>query len=343
MKHGGHSSPGQRFRRDARKELVRSERPGSIRAEVRRVREGDRSRMSARSAQMPELPSASADRMAEAGERSDRDGTITPQMRRYTLDCDACGREIEFEPGNLPGKCPFCSAALFPEALRTELEQKLIRGQDGQCFLGPEEWDLVRDAAGALSERKPEKDLSPAVKSKPSSSSLQEALLELLEVAERANTPEQWIEELERNESWAPLMDQLQKVFRLEGRVAAYHLFAEAAACVDGRDRHSFLLVIELLMSLKPEGGMQSMLAVQMFSVHQSAMRAMSAAMNPHIGPEASERHFNRATRAMRTYAQQAEMFAKLQGRIAQQRITVERLDVNAGGQALVGSVRGEG
>jgi hypothetical protein len=266
------------------------------------------------------------------------------EAERYTLDCDSCQREIEFEPGNLPGKCPFCSATLFPEEIRSSLEQNLMcQGGVQRGLLGPEEWDLIRDAPGALREREPEKGPSPPAKKEPGSGNLREVLLELCEVAQRVNRPEQWIEELERNEFWAPLMDQLQQVFRLEGRYAAYQLFAEAAACVDGRDRQSFLLAIEMLMSLKPEGGMQSMLAVQMVSVHQSAMRAMSAAMNRHISAEVSERHFNRATKAMRTCAQQMELFARIQGRITQQRVVVERVDVSAGGQAIVGSVRGEG
>jgi hypothetical protein len=46
-----------------------------------------------------------------------------------------------------------------------------------------------------------------------------------------------------------------------------------------------------------------------------------------------------RATRLMRLFNEQLEAMAKLKGKTGQQKVTVEHVHVNAGGQAIVGAV----
>ena len=50
------------------------------------------------------------------------------------------------------------------------------------------------------------------------------------------------------------------------------------------------------------------------------------------------ERNINRATKLMRTFVAQMEALTRYRGK-GQQKVTVEHVHVNAGGQAIVGSV----
>ena len=62
--------------------------------------------------------------------------------------------------------------------------------------------------------------------------------------------------------------------------------------------------------------------------------------------PEAIDSNVIRATRLMRLFLEQVEALQKLQGKTGQQKVVVEHVHVNEGGQAIVGAVsatNGEG
>jgi hypothetical protein len=93
------------------------------------------------------------------------------------------------------------------------------------------------------------------------------------------------------------------------------------------------------LAELQPTNATEAMLAAQMIATQRSAMRFITRAMAPDQSSDTIEMNVNRAVRLMRLFNEQAETMAKLKGKSGQQRVVVEHVTVNHGGQAIVGAV----
>ena len=93
---------------------------------------------------------------------------------------------------------------------------------------------------------------------------------------------------------------------------------------------------------LGAEDSLQSMLVTQMLSIHQLQQSTMSFAHG--IGDLETKKYYtNTAVKLSNCFVQQAGLLAKLQG-IGGQKITVERVEIHQGGQAIVGNIhRGMG
>ena len=82
------------------------------------------------------------------------------------------------------------------------------------------------------------------------------------------------------------------------------------------------------------------MLAVQMVATHSAAMECLRRAAIPDQSLEARDMNLKHATKLLSLYARQLETLDRHRGR-GQQKITVEHVTVNAGGQAIVGAIEG--
>jgi hypothetical protein len=103
--------------------------------------------------------------------------------------------------------------------------------------------------------------------------------------------------------------------------------------------RKQVSVAIETLDEIKPEGALQSMLAVQMIGVHNTAIKFLMRATDQDQSFEGADANVLRATRLMRLFSDQLEAFAKLKGKTPEQKVTVEHVHVHEGGQAIVGNV----
>lgn len=95
---------------------------------------------------------------------------------------------------------------------------------------------------------------------------------------------------------------------------------------------------LALVHALKPKDAVESMLASQMTGTHMLAMECLRRANHPDqtfVGRDVNLRH---AERLMRIYSQQVDTLNKHRGK-GQQKVTVEHVTVNEGGQAVVGNV----
>lgn len=95
----------------------------------------------------------------------------------------------------------------------------------------------------------------------------------------------------------------------------------------------------DALIALDVNGGLQSMLAAQMLSIHELQQRTMTYA-NAIDSLELKKYYTNTAVKLANCFVQQANVLAKLQG-VGGQKIIVERVDVHQGGQAVVGNIQG--
>lgn len=96
---------------------------------------------------------------------------------------------------------------------------------------------------------------------------------------------------------------------------------------------------IAIMGELQPTNALEALLSVQMIAVHRTAMRFITRATAPSQTVEGADLHVLRATRLMRLFTEQTEALARLKGKSGQQRVVVERVTVNHGGQAVVGAV----
>lgn len=96
--------------------------------------------------------------------------------------------------------------------------------------------------------------------------------------------------------------------------------------------------LIALVHELEPRDAVESMLCSQIVSTHALAMECVSRANLQGQTFEGRELNMRHAERLMRIFNQQIDTLNKHRGK-GQQKVTVEHVTVNEGGQAVVGSV----
>jgi len=93
-----------------------------------------------------------------------------------------------------------------------------------------------------------------------------------------------------------------------------------------------------LLNGIEPRDEIEGMLAIQMVGVHNLAMETLKRAMLEGQTLEGKEANVNQATKMLRTFTAQMEALKRYRTG-GQQKVTVEHVHVNQGGQAIVGNV----
>jgi hypothetical protein len=95
---------------------------------------------------------------------------------------------------------------------------------------------------------------------------------------------------------------------------------------------------VAMLKGIKPRGNLEGMLATQMVATHSTAMECLRRAMlegQPSAGRDLNLKH---AAKFLAIYTRQLEVLDKRRGK-GQQKMTIEHINVEPGGQAIVGHV----
>lgn len=98
------------------------------------------------------------------------------------------------------------------------------------------------------------------------------------------------------------------------------------------------LRAVELFEELKPQDAAETMLAAQMVGTHTAALDCLRRAALANQTFEGRDLAFKHATKLMTLYTQQLATLNKHRGK-GQQKVTVEYVNVEPGGQAIVGNV----
>ena len=125
------------------------------------------------------------------------------------------------------------------------------------------------------------------------------------------------------------LLDQIVQTFR--GTVSSDGADNEATAAAVNK-------TMAILNGIQPQDELEGMLAAQMISVHNMAMRTMGLAMLGGQTFEGKKSNVNYATKMLRTFMAQMETLKRYRTG-GQQKMIVEHVHVNEGGQAIVGTV----
>lgn len=101
--------------------------------------------------------------------------------------------------------------------------------------------------------------------------------------------------------------------------------------------------ILDTIKNINPADHVEAMIAVQMFSIHNAIMKNCSLAVNFIESTdiktiEVTNLRFNMINKLARTFAMQMESLTRYRTK-GQQKITVEHLQINSGGQAIIGSV----
>jgi hypothetical protein len=99
---------------------------------------------------------------------------------------------------------------------------------------------------------------------------------------------------------------------------------------------------LSLLAGISPNDEFEGMLAAQILASHNAAMECFRRAMIAEQTLEGRKENLGQANKLSRTHATLLEALNRHRGK-GQQRVTVERVHVHEGGQAIVGNVEGGG
>ena len=136
-------------------------------------------------------------------------------------------------------------------------------------------------------------------------------------------------------QSFGTTSDELQNYFMQQIRL----VFSESASSTEGDKLiASFCKGITILHELKPRDVIEVMLIIQMIGVHNLAIATLSRALLPSQAAESAEAYIQQTTKMLRTFAQQMDALKNYR-RTGQQKVIVEHVNVNQGGQAVVGSI----
>ena len=94
----------------------------------------------------------------------------------------------------------------------------------------------------------------------------------------------------------------------------------------------------KLLEQINPQNELEGLLALQILGGHETAMECLQQSRLPAQTPAGRDTNLKHAVKFMGLYIKQLEALARLRGK-SQQKMTVERVNVESGGQAIVGQV----
>ena len=93
-----------------------------------------------------------------------------------------------------------------------------------------------------------------------------------------------------------------------------------------------------IFSGMKPKDSIEAMMITQMIAVNEMALLASERALITEQPDEFVGKNMNRATKLCRSYASLVEALTKYRTK-GQQKITVQHVNVNDGGQAVIGDV----
>lgn len=99
---------------------------------------------------------------------------------------------------------------------------------------------------------------------------------------------------------------------------------------------------IAMLSEIAPQDGLEGMLAAQMVAVHYLSLECANRSMLSEQTVDGVNNNINRVTKLMRTFTAQMEALQRYRNG-GKQTISVQHVNVEDGGQAIVGNVTGGG
>lgn len=100
--------------------------------------------------------------------------------------------------------------------------------------------------------------------------------------------------------------------------------------------------MMQAMSAFEPANEVEGMIAAQAVAMHFVTMDSLARAQRAERG-DFRQQHLSAANKSARTYAALLDALNRHRGKITTQRVVVENVTVEAGGQAVVGAVTGAG
>ena len=139
--------------------------------------------------------------------------------------------------------------------------------------------------------------------------------------------------------------EEYWKKFGVESENAASSILSQMINAKDQRfkyDNSCIHAALSMYIGLKPTDSLEALLISQMVVVHNLAMDFSQRAVADEQTVDGVDRNINRVTKLMRTFTAQVETL-KRHRTGGKQTIQVQHVNVNEGGQAVVGNIQGGG
>lgn len=143
-------------------------------------------------------------------------------------------------------------------------------------------------------------------------------------------------------------LDALLKSFGTADYQVQTYLLTQVIRCFEGGltpddvDKKKYVdacnIALSILHGIKPHDEIETMLVMQMIAVHNLTMQCLGRSLMEGLSPEGRDRMINQGNKLLRTYATQMEALKRYRTG-GQQKVTVEHVHVNEGGQAIVGNL----
>ncbi len=138
------------------------------------------------------------------------------------------------------------------------------------------------------------------------------------------------------HELWAAQMADLMKTDDAEFLL---HLLSEGLSCIwKTEGNRAFNLTLAGVAGIAPRDLLEILLAIQMLSVHHAGMELLRRTMLDDQTTDGVTIGVKRATSLFRTFTAQMDTLMRYRGG-GKQVVTVQHVQVDAGGQAIVGTV----
>ena len=103
---------------------------------------------------------------------------------------------------------------------------------------------------------------------------------------------------------------------------------------------NQYITILAAMCGVRPKDEVEGMMAAQMVGLHNAAMECMRRGMISEQSFEGRREALNQANKLTRSYATLVEALSRHRGKSTEQKVIVEHVNVHAGGQAIVGSVK---
>jgi hypothetical protein len=97
--------------------------------------------------------------------------------------------------------------------------------------------------------------------------------------------------------------------------------------------------ILDALYALKPQDEFEGMLVTQLIALHFQSMKYLESSSNKNLSPQVKDMHINRATKLGRLFSEKLESLQRYRRKGTQQ-VVVQHVNVEQGGQAIVGNVQ---
>lgn len=96
--------------------------------------------------------------------------------------------------------------------------------------------------------------------------------------------------------------------------------------------------IAEALYAMKPQDEFEGMIITRLISLHFQSMKYLGSSSNSDASSQAREMHLNRSTKLFRLFNESLETLMRYR-RKGEQKVVVQHVNVEQGGQAIVGDI----